>query len=69
MEPSEEEINIVLARLAQIPKTMILNIGGRGPFTRDELISNIRERTEIGELVVKMYMNYIRSFKEEVKNG
>jgi len=64
---SEDEIKIVLERLRIIPRTVKLNIGSYGSFSRDRLIEEVTNKTEIGELVVKMQMSYLRSFKERVK--
>ena len=50
-----------------MPKTVTLNIGSYGSFTRDQLIEEISKKSEIGELVVEMQMTYLRSFKERVK--
>lgn len=66
MAASEDEIKIVLERLKVMPKTVTLNIGNYGSFSRDELIEQISNRTEMGELVVEIQMAYIRSFKERV---
>ncbi len=67
MAVSEDEIKIVLERLKVMPRTVTLNIGSYGSFTRDQLIEQVTNRTEIGELVVEMQMTYLRSFKERVK--
>jgi hypothetical protein len=67
MPASEDEIKIVLERLRLMPRTIHLNIGSHGSFDRNELIEEIEKRTEVGELVVNMYMSYLRSFKEEIK--
>jgi hypothetical protein len=64
---SEDEIKIVLERLRVIPRTVNLNIGSYGSFSRDQLIEEVTNKTEIGELVVKMQMAYLRSFKERAK--
>ena len=64
---SEDEIKIVLERLRVIPGTVKLNIGSYGSFSRDMLIEEVTNNTEIGKLVVKMQMSYLRSFKERVR--
>ena len=66
MAVSDEEMNIVLARLRAMPRTIQLNIGAFGSFTRDQLIEAVTNRNEIGDLIVEMQMTYIRSFKERV---
>lgn len=64
MTVSEDEAGIVLERLRIMPRTVKLNIGNFGSFTRDQLIREVSDRTEVGALVVKMHMGYLRSFKE-----
>ena len=63
---SEDEAQIVLCRLTIMPKSIKLNIGSHGSFTRDELINAIQSHTDVGELVVQMQMAYLRSFKDRV---
>ena len=65
---SEDEIKIVLERLMIMPRTVKLNIGNFGSFTRDELIEEVKNKSEIGELIINMQMSYLRSFKERVKS-
>ncbi len=67
MTISEEEIKIVLERLRIMPKSVKLNIGNYGSYTVGELITEISNKSEIGELVVEMQMAYLRSFKERLK--
>jgi len=64
---TEDEMNITLERLRVMPRSIKLNIGMSGSFTRDELMQAVKDKTEIGELVVNMQMAYVRSFKEKVK--
>jgi hypothetical protein len=64
---SEDEIKIVLERLKVMPRTVKLNIGSYGSFSRDQLIEEIINKTEVGELVVKMQILYIKSFRERAK--
>lgn len=66
MEETDEGAQIVLERLRTMPRTVRLNLGNYGSFTRDELIQAVSNKTKIGELVVEMHMAYIRSFKERV---
>ena len=63
---SEDEIKIVLERLRVIPRTVKLNLGSHGSFSRDDLMQEVMNKTEIGELFVKMQMSYLRSFKDRV---
>jgi len=61
---SEDEVKIVLERLKTMPGNLKIAIGDVGSFTKDQLISEVGLRSEIGELIVEVYMNYLRSFKK-----
>ncbi len=63
MDVLDEEAAIVLERIRAMPRTIKLNIGSQGSFSRDELIKAISNKTEVGALVVKMHMQYLRSFR------
>lgn len=62
----DDEIKIVLARLKTLPPSVTLNVGGPTGFKRldrDGLIAEVENKSEIGEKVVEMYMDYLKSFK------
>jgi hypothetical protein len=63
---SEEEKKIVLVRLATMPLDMELSLGDVGSFDRDQLIREVENETKVGDLVITVYMNYLRSFKQRV---
>ncbi len=62
---SEDQWKIVKARLQSMPTNMNVSIGGMGPFTKDQLLEQIDEKSPVGELLVKVNFNYLRSFKKE----
>lgn len=64
---SEEEIKIVLERLATMPSNLKLSLGSQGQYSRKQLIEEVEKRSKTGELIVNVYMQYLRSFKEAVK--
>ena len=53
--------NLVVARLRTMPPNVKFSIGSYGAFTKDELILQVKERTETGEAFVKMDLEYIRA--------
>jgi len=63
---TEEEKKVVLARLATMPLDLELSLGKPGSFDKDQLIKEVEQGSEVGNLVVEVYMNYIRSFKHMV---
>ena len=64
---SEEEKKLVLARLATMPLDMELSLGSRGSFDREKLIVEVESGSKVGDLVIEVYMNYLRSFKQRVR--
>ena len=61
-EEREESIKeLVLERLDIMPQNLKLSIGGQGTFTKQELIENVKNGSEIGHQVVEMEMNFIRA--------
>lgn len=62
----QREWALVRARIEAMPPHLKLSIGGVGEFDKDRLLKEIDEKTEIGELIVKIYFNYFKSFKKEV---
>ncbi len=60
---SKEEKDIVIARLQTMPPSLKLSIGGDGTFTKEQLIENVEKETKVGEFIVKVYMDNLRSFK------
>jgi len=63
---SETEKKLVLARLATMPLDMELSLGSMGSFDKEKLIDEVEKGTEVGNLVIEVYMNYLRSFKQRV---
>lgn len=61
---SEDEWKIVRARIETMPSHLRLSIGGSS-FDKGELIQHIDSKDHIGELLVKVHFNYLRSFKKE----
>lgn len=64
MKGAEKEI--VLERLKTLPSNMRLMIGGEGKFDKNQMMHEVENESEIGELIVQIYMNGIRSFKDTI---
>ncbi|OGI15542.1 hypothetical protein A3K63_01605 [Candidatus Micrarchaeota archaeon RBG_16_49_10] len=65
---NHDEKKIVLARLQTMPENMNLFIDDLGTFDKWGLIENVEKETEVGELIVEVYMSSIRKFKEMAKS-
>ena len=60
---NDDELNIVIARLESMPSHIKLSVGEFGSFDKWELIDHVKDEDEVGELIVKIYMDNLRSFK------
>jgi len=62
-----DEKKIVIARILCMPASMRLSIGDVGSLDKNKLIEHIEKEDEIGELITKIYMHSLRTFKQEVE--
>jgi hypothetical protein len=61
---SREEMQIVLERLKTVPAGLKMSIGSKGTFDKFQLMDEVEKNTEIGQLIVNIYMENLRSFKK-----
>lgn len=64
---SQEIKDLVIARLEVLPEDTGISIGSAGEFTRDELIERVRQGDEIGQKIVQVELNYLKSLKNITK--
>jgi len=62
---SEDEWKIVKARIELMPANLKLHLGGLGSFNKNQLIDEIEKRSDVGRLIVKINLTYLRTFKDE----
>ena len=65
-EFTEEEWKIVKLRVLSMPANMQIFIGGSS-FKKDELVQHVENRDDVGKLLLKIQLNYLRSFKKEAE--
>jgi len=58
---------IVRARVSTMSPNIRVSVGGVGTMGREELIGHIDKRDQIGMILLRAHVNYIKSFKEEAK--
>ena len=64
MNNIDEEIKqLVIAMLEILPEDTGISIGSEGEFTRDELIKRVKQGDEIGQKIVKVELDYLKSLK------
>jgi len=57
---------IVIAGLEVFPSDKSISIGSIGELTKQEMIENVEKETDVGEKIVEIQLNYLRSFKDGV---
>lgn len=51
---------LVKERLSAMPPEVSFSIGSFGDFTRDQLIDEVEEYSEVGKETIEMQLNFIR---------
>ncbi len=63
---SDQEIrNLVIARLQLFSSNRRISIGGSGSFTKEQLIEKIKHHDPVGQKIIDVQLNYLRSFKNQ----
>jgi len=63
---SEDIKNLVVARLDSLPPEVSISVGSEGAFTKNELIKQIQNDTEIGHKMIEIELEYLRKLKEGI---
>ena len=62
---TDEDIKLlVIERLRQIPVGKKVSVGSDGDFTSDELIKLIEKNDNVGDKIIEMQLEYLRSLKD-----
>jgi hypothetical protein len=56
---------VVTRRVESMPPDLKLAIAGIGALSKDDMLTHLDKRDEIGEKIVRMQINYLRFLKEE----
>lgn len=60
---SKEIRQLVMERIKTLSSGRKISIGSEGSFSKEELIDHIKIGDKVGEKIVKVQMNYLRSFR------
>ncbi len=63
---NEDIKKLVIARLDSLPQDVSISIGSAGAFTKNELIKQIQDDTEIGHKMIEIELEYLRKLKEGI---
>lgn len=66
MNNEKEIIDLVVARLQNLPSSKEISIGSSGEFTKDQLIEHVKKNDEIGKKMIAIEMDFLRSMKEGI---
>jgi len=62
----EEIRKLVIARLEVLPENKKLSIGNFGEFSKDELIENVNNNSEMGSKIIEIEMEFLRAMKKGI---
>ena len=63
---AEELKKLVIVRLMAMPPNLKISVGKYGTFSKEELIERVKKEDAVGRLIIKMQLNYLRSFKKGI---
>jgi len=66
MDTEKEIINLVVARLQNLPSDKEISIGSSGEFTKDKLIEHVKNDDDIGRKMIAIEMDFLRSMKDGI---
>jgi hypothetical protein len=66
MDTDKEIIDLVVARLQNLPSNKEISIGSSGEFTKDELIQHVKDSDDVGKKMIAIEMDFLRSMKDGI---
>jgi len=63
---NEEVRDLVIARLQSFPSNRKISIGSEGEFSKDELVQNIRDGSNVGDKIIEIQLSYLKSLKNGI---
>ena len=63
---TKEIIDLVVARLQNLPSNKEISIGSSGEFTKAELIEHVKKADDIGKKMIAIEMDFLRSMKDGI---
>jgi len=66
-KPIDAEMQkLVISRLSALSPSTMISLGSAGSFTRNQLMESVEEGNEVGEKIVEIEIEWLRSFKKKV---
>lgn len=66
METEQEIIDLVVARLQNLPSNKDISVGSSGEFTKAELIEHVKKVDDVGKKMIAIEMDFLRSMKDGI---
>jgi hypothetical protein len=66
MDITPDIIELVVARLQNLPSDKEISIGSTGAFSKDELIDHVKKSDEIGRKMITIELEFLRSLKDGI---
>ena len=63
---AEEIKKLVIARLEILPENKKISIGNFGEFSKNELIDNVNNNTEVGNKIIEIELEFLRAMKKGI---
>lgn len=64
---TDDEIRqLVIARLRSLTSGRKISIGGKGEFSKEDLIEKVETKDKIGDKIIKIQLEYLRSFRDNL---
>lgn len=62
---TDQEIrDLVIARLRTLSDDRKISIGSDGEYSKDDLVQRVRNNDKIGDKIIAIQLNYLKSFKK-----
>jgi len=66
MEISEDIIQLVIARLQNLPSGKDISIGSFGEFSKQDLIDHVKKADDVGKKMIEIELDFLRLMKEGI---
>ena len=53
-------VDLVVVRLSAMPPNVKFSVGSHGTFSKDQLVAEVKRKTDVGRAMVEMQLNYLR---------
>jgi hypothetical protein len=66
MEINQDIIDLVVARLQNLPSGKDISIGSHGEFSKEQIIEHVKKGDEVGKKMIEVELDFLRLMKEGI---